>query len=195
MSGDVEIEARIAPEIPTQSAVVTGQDDETSLDAIFRKSDAHVAVGDIEAARDVLLGALTTHNKDVKLLLKLAIFEGVYGGDDEALAYAIRARESEPANPDVAGAYAGLLRRMPRYRDALALLTSQPDNILETGPVRSELGHLYEALGWHAKAFKAYGPKDGLDPGSRLVRRRTWLLSGGPLKPLRTIVSEINDLA
>lgn len=186
--------------------VVSTSISRAASDSLITDEDAHavssptrvtelIEGGQLAKAQQELVRALALSGESAELLRRLAEVEGLRDQDEAAISHFARAVALEPRNPTVLSAYADFLSNIGLQRQALDFLAEIPADIAKNSLVRTALGDIYSAAGWHAFAVDAYGDAGDLSAEAKRARRRSWRRSGGPLAFVRRRLRQLDSEA
>jgi hypothetical protein len=132
---------------------------------------------------------------EARQLYHQAVSEWDLGERQGAIALLYKAARLAPHDADVAGALIDALRQLQWYGRALEFAVQLPKEVKRAPLVRMCIGYIASEQKWHARAFDWFGGPDGLLKAARAQRRRSWWLSGGPVRLIRRTVTKANDQA
>ncbi len=98
-----------------------------------------------------------------------------------------------PFDVTAAREYAEYLRRNERYREALSVISSLPEELRNDPSMRAAFGDLYHDMKWHAHALNAYGARRDLPKPARSARQDSWWLTGGPMARVRKRMMDLEN--
>ena len=127
---------------------------------------------------------------EARQLYHQAVSEWDLGERQGAIALLYKAARLAPHDADVAGALIDALRQLQWYGRALEFAVQLPKEVKRAPLVRMCIGYIASEQKWHARAFDWFGGPDGLLKAARAQRRRSWWLSGGPVRLIRRTVTK-----